>query len=121
MVSSLIIGVVWGFWHAPLWIVTSGYSGSQLFAYAGLFLAGIISISVMMTYFYNRNRNLLIAIVFHQLVNFLGFLVIADALQVMLYQSSLYVLAAVVLVVAERPRLHIAWHCDTWKCSRCHR
>lgn len=98
--SSLIIGVVWGFWHTPLWIVTSGFSGSQLIYYIVLFLVVIISISVIITYFYNMNKNLLIPIIIHQLLNYLGSFVNADGLQVMLYQSSLYLVIAIVLIVA---------------------
>lgn len=97
--SSLIIGVVWGFWHTPLWIVTSGYAGSQLIAYAALFVVGLISISVIMTYFYNKSKNLLTPIVIHQLMNYLGSIVNADGFQTMLYQSLLYLVIALILVI----------------------
>jgi membrane protease YdiL (CAAX protease family) len=100
LVSSLIIGVVWGFWHTPLWLVTSGYTGSQLLIYIALFLVGIITISVIITYFYNNNKNLLIPILIHQLLNYLGSFLNADALQVMFYQSLLYLIIALVLIAA---------------------
>lgn len=97
--SSLIISVVWGFWHTPLWFVTTGYTGSQLISYIALFLLGIMTISVIITYFYNMNKNLLVPILIHQLLNYLGSLVTADPLQIMLYQSLLYLVIAVVLIV----------------------
>lgn len=96
--SSLILGTVWGFWHAPLWFVTSGYTGIQLIEYIVLFLVGIISISVLITYFYNKNKNLLIPIVMHQLLNYLGSVVQADGLATMLSMSMLYLVVALVLI-----------------------
>jgi membrane protease YdiL (CAAX protease family) len=98
LISSLIIGTVWGFWHAPLWFVTSGYAGSQLIEYIALFLVGIYSISVVMTYFYNKNKNLLIPIVMHQLLNYFGFIIKTDGLQMMFYMSLLYLAVAIVLI-----------------------
>jgi membrane protease YdiL (CAAX protease family) len=100
LLSSLILGTVWGFWHAPLWFVTSGYTGSQLFEYIALFLLGIISISVIITYFYNINKNILIPIIMHQLLNYLGSIVNADGIQIMFYMSSLYLIIALVLIIA---------------------
>jgi membrane protease YdiL (CAAX protease family) len=100
LASSLIVGVVWGFWHTPLWIVTSGYTGGQLIAYCALFLTGLLSISVIITFFYNKSKNLLIPIVIHQLLNYTGSLVNADGLQTMLYQSLLCLVVAIALVAA---------------------
>jgi membrane protease YdiL (CAAX protease family) len=102
LTSALIVGVVWGFWHTPLWLVTSGYTGGKLLAYCGLFLIGLVSISVIMAYFYGKTKNLVIPMVIHQLLNFLGFLVVTDGFEVMLYMSSLYLIAALVLIVANR-------------------
>lgn len=100
LVSSLIVGVVWGFWHTPLWFLTAGYAGGQLVAYIAFFLIGIFSISVIITYFYNANRNLLFPIVIHQLLNYSGYVVNADGLQVMGVMSSLYLVAALALILA---------------------
>lgn len=99
LLSTIIIGAVWGFWHTPLWFVTSGYSGIQLIEYIALFLVGIMSLSILITYFYNKSKNLLIPIVMHQLLNYSGSLVKADGLQIMFYLSLLYFVAALVLVI----------------------
>lgn len=100
LVSSLIVGVVWGFWHTPLWIVTSGYAGLQLLEYAGLFVVGLIAISVIMTFFYGTTKNLLIPIIIHLLLNYLGSLVNGDGMLNMLYTSLFYLVVAVILVIA---------------------
>lgn len=100
LVSSLIVGVVWGFWHTPLWIVTSGYSGIELLEYAGLFVIGLVAISVIVTFFYNKTKNLILPILIHLLLNYLGSLVNGDGLQTMFYTSLFYVVIAVILVLA---------------------
>lgn len=97
--AAIILGIVWGFWHTPLWIVTSGYSGLDLVKYMALFLISIIAVSIMITAFYNLNKNLIIPILIHQLLNFLSSLINADTLQVFYYMAPLYVLTAIVLLI----------------------
>lgn len=50
--SGIIVGIVWGFWHLPLWII-SGYSGISLLLYVAYFLVSIVSTSLVITVFYN--------------------------------------------------------------------
>jgi membrane protease YdiL (CAAX protease family) len=99
VVSSIILGVIWGFWHTPLWVVTSGYSGFDLVKYMALFLISIIVVSIMITAFYNLNKNLMIPILIHQLLNFLSSLINTDTLQALYYMAPLYVITAIVLLV----------------------
>ena len=70
LLSSIILGAVWGFWHLPLWFL-SGYGGMDLVLYIGSFMAGIISTSVIITFFYNKNGNILVAVWIHFLFNFM--------------------------------------------------
>ena len=67
--SGLLVGIVWGFWHIPLWII-SGYSGISLVLYVAYFLVSIVSTSLVITVFYSRQWNLLIPIWIHFLFNF---------------------------------------------------
>lgn len=97
-VSSIIIGVIWGLWHIPLWVVTSGYTGFELVKYMALFLISIIAVSIMITTFYNLNKNLIIPILIHQLLNFLASLINTDTLQMFYYMAPLYVITAIVLL-----------------------
>lgn len=91
--------MVWGLWHTPLWIVTSGYTRIDLVKYMALFLISIIAVSIMITTFYNLNKNLIIPILIHQLLNFLASLINTDSLQALYYMTPLYVLTAIVLLV----------------------
>ena len=96
--SALIVGVLWGSWHAPLWFL-SGYTGVDLIKYIALFMIGIISVSVIMTLFYNLNKNLIIPIVIHQLFNFSLVMIKGDLLDILVYVMLSYFVVATVLIV----------------------
>ncbi|WP_156456531.1 CPBP family intramembrane glutamic endopeptidase [Abyssisolibacter fermentans] len=98
-IAALIVGVLWGLWHAPLWLLTSGYIGVNLIKYITLFMVGIISVTIIMTFFYNLNKNLLVPIIIHQLFNFLLSLIKAETLDVLLYTMIFYFAVAVILIV----------------------
>lgn len=99
--SALIVGLVWAFWHLPLWIF-SGYSGLDLLIYCFFFLVAVLSLSVFITYFYNKGRNVLIAMWMHFLFNFFIQLVIMDLLQLLAYLSLAYLLSALVLFITSK-------------------
>lgn len=96
--SAIIVGVLWGFWHTPLWLM-SGYSGMQLVKYIVYFLVTIIATSIIITAFYNLNRNLLIPIIIHQLVNYLLVIQTGELVNTFMYTAGLYAFAALVLVL----------------------
>ncbi len=104
LISSIFVGLIWGFWHLPLWII-SGYSGLDLVLYSMAFVVAIISMSVVITYFYNRSGNILIAMWMHFLFNFTLQLVIIDLLQLIVYFSIAYLILAIVLVASRKHEL----------------
>lgn len=95
--SALIIVVLWGFWHAPLWFA-SGYTSEELIKYIVFFMIGIISFSIIVTLFYNLNKNLLIPIVIHQLFNFSLVLIKGDLLDTLVYVMLSYFFVAIILI-----------------------
>lgn len=99
--SALIVGLIWAFWHLPLWIA-SGYSGLDLLYYSLSFLLGVVSLSVVITYFYNKGRNILIAMWVHFLFNFLMQVVIIDLLQLIFYISLGYLIFAIFLIASQQ-------------------
>jgi hypothetical protein len=71
--SSIILGIMWGFWHIPAFFI-SGTSQNILLEYlplsAGLFFIQIIFISIIMTWLYNNTeRSILGSILFHTIWN----------------------------------------------------
>jgi membrane protease YdiL (CAAX protease family) len=97
--SAILVGVAWGFWHTPLWLL-SGYCGIQLIIYIVCFLVYIIAASVMMTVFYNRNHNLLVPIIMHQFMNYFLAIQTGDILQKLMVTAIVYLSVTVVIVLA---------------------
>lgn len=96
--SSLIIGVLWGFWHTPLWFA-SGYTGVNLIKYMVFFMIGILSFSIIITFFYNLNKNLVIPIIAHQLFNFSLVIIQGDLLDILVYVMLFYCGVASLIIV----------------------
>lgn len=68
--GSILLGLIWGFWHLPLWFATSGFAGLDLVMYIVAFMISIVSVSVIIGICYNHNRNLVIPIWIHLIYNF---------------------------------------------------
>jgi uncharacterized protein len=96
--SAIIVGVLWGFWHTPLWFL-SGYTGIQLVQYIICFLVSIIAITIIMTAFYNLNHNLVIPIIIHQFFNYFMNIQIGNRLDIFVITAILYVAVASILVL----------------------
>jgi CAAX protease family protein len=60
--ASLILGLIWGFWHLPLWLF-SGYSGLDLLIYVLAFSVSIISLTFLLTWISCKTPNSLVPIV----------------------------------------------------------
>ncbi|CEP43813.1 CPBP family intramembrane glutamic endopeptidase [Paraclostridium sordellii] len=96
--ASIIIGFWWGIWHLPIWF-TTGFIGINLIKYIIFFMTSVISISIMITAFYNLNKNLLIPIMIHQLFNFLIGIISGDLIELIKYYAILYLVVAIILIV----------------------
>ena len=112
LVSALIVGVFWGGWHIPLWF-TSGYTGVNLMNYIVLFMIGIISFSIIVTLFYNLNKNLVIPIVTHQLFNFSLVIIKGDLLDILVYIMLSYFVVAIILIAINPKK--ILYKNSIWK------
>jgi len=60
--ASLILGLIWNFWHLPLWLL-SGYSGLDLLIYVLAFSVSIISLTFLLTWISSKTPNSLVPIV----------------------------------------------------------
>ena len=66
-VASLILGVVWGAWHLPLFYMTDAV---QSYIPVGLFMASTVALSVLLAWLFNRTGgSVLPALVLHTAVN----------------------------------------------------
>ncbi len=101
LISSLFIGLLWGFWHFPLWLIT-GLTGYELVFYGASFMLGIISFSVFVTYFYNKKKNILVAVWIHFLFNMLLQIVIIEDYRFILFVSVMYLISAICIVLIKR-------------------
>lgn len=99
--AGIVVGLIWGFWHTPLWFL-SGYTHARLLLYIACFLVTIVSMSIIMTVFYGRRKNILIAMWIHFLFNILLRLANIGILTALVYSSIGYLLFAVALLVVFR-------------------
>lgn len=68
LVASLILGLIWGFWHLPK------YLGPESSGAFGLFMVKFLGDAVLYTWIYNNTRgSLLLVTVFHAAGNTAGF------------------------------------------------
>lgn len=74
--ASVVIGAVWGLWHAP--VIVEGYNYPS-FPYIGILAmtAATIAFSFVYTYLVLRSRSVLAAVFFHGVFNASGGLVLA--------------------------------------------
>ena len=104
LTASLIVGVIWGLWHLPLMFL-SGYSGLGLIYYIIAFMITVISFSVVITFFYNKSKNILIAMWMHFWFNFLLKVVIIDLLPMLIYLSAGYLILAILISIIFKKEL----------------
>jgi len=92
--AALILGIVWGFWHLPAFLLSGTQQSAWSFA---PFFVGTVAISVLMTALFNASAgSILLAALFHfQLINPLW----PDAQP---YDTYLLVAVAVVVVLLNR-------------------
>lgn len=64
LAASVIVGLVWGVWHLPLFVM--GYLPFPFWAY----VISVVALSILFTWIYNNtNNNLLTALLFHTMFN----------------------------------------------------
>lgn len=66
LISSIILGFIWGFWHLPLFFMPEGSLYNSFF----VLLFSTILVSILFTWIYNNtNGSILTALIFHTMLN----------------------------------------------------
>lgn len=109
--SSLFLGVIWGLWHLPLFLMKGTTQGEMgLFTLRfWLFMVQVLPLSVLFTWVFNNNgRSTLAAILMHFMTNSTITLIveIRHALpeRIEIIRTVILVLAAVVVVLVWGPK-----------------
>ncbi len=112
LLASLVVGLLWAFWHLPLWFITGSLQSFQPF---GGFLLQTLAISVLFTWVWMGSRgSLLIALLLHTSVNTsAAFLPAIPGLNTSLRAWWCTLLAAIILVI-----FIIAAHPKQWLFQR---
>lgn len=103
--ASLVLGVVWGMWHLPLWL--TGSVSHPLGLYPA-FVVAVLASSVLYTWIYNNTRgSLLIVVLFHATTNLplsiYPDVLVSGAVPPFLIYVALVVMTAAVVAAAAGP------------------
>ena len=67
--GNLLLGLVWAFWHAPLWVLASEFRGLEGLVFAGANVVVLTSLTVILGVLMKRSDNLLVAFWTHYCFN----------------------------------------------------
>jgi uncharacterized protein len=107
LVSSFMVGVVWGLWHLPLFYLVGTSQHEQQLPYLGFFI-GIVATSIVLTWVNNNTRkSIWAATVFHWLYTYTTQVNASGVTRSPIYnwlEFTPYVLIAIVVVLIWKPR-----------------
>ena len=92
--ASVLLGLVWGVWHLPLYFMPQTWHGQMGFQFAGfwMFILFSIGLSLMMSWVYvNTRRSILSAMLMHLFSNFTAQLLAETSPNVELFRGLLIV------------------------------
>jgi len=94
--ASLVVGIVWGLWHLPLWFAGMGWETMSF----GVFTWNCIAMSVILTWICNNTRgNMVLVTLFHMFYNF-GFGLMNDVMNVPPEKGIIYLAGVLTVYVA---------------------
>lgn len=107
LTSSLVVGIMWGLWHLPLFIMTGTSQNVLNIPFWG-FLCNLISLSVLYTWLHNNTGgSIWTAIFFHWVFTYSGQVIASGVTRSGLYnwlEFVPYAILAVVVTVVWKPK-----------------
>ncbi len=106
--ASLLVGVTWGLWHLPLFLMPGTSQHELGIPFVG-FLVGVTAVSILVTFFYNRGAGSLVTAVFFHWVYTYSAQVVATGVTRSTSYNWLeylpYVVAALIFIILFGKRL----------------
>ena len=106
--GSLRVGVIWAFWHTPLWFISGEYVGAELVRYICIFIVFIISTAVIIGIIYEKNENILVAVIIHFFVNFTLAFIKSNLLGILFYIMLFYFFIAIGYCVKRKNEIEVS-------------
>ena len=103
--GSLIVGLIWAFWHAPIWFLGTGYYGTELLKYIIVFFISIASLGFIIGLCYHYCKNLFIPIWMHFVLNFLSQTCTGSQLDMVTWYAVFYLITAIGFAFYHKLRL----------------
>jgi membrane protease YdiL (CAAX protease family) len=120
--GTIVLGLIWGIWHLPLFFMSDTWHGQIGFGLSGLwmFMLHSVGLSLLMTWVYlNTNRSILSGMFMHFTSNFTGQLLAPVSEQVDLVKSVLMLVIGltVCLLLSRRDQKLLQMNPPTAKAS----
>jgi membrane protease YdiL (CAAX protease family) len=93
--GSLIVALIWSFWHTPIWFLGTGYSGPTLVKYIIVFVICITSLGFIIGISYHHCKNLFVPIWIHFMLNFFSVTFTGSRVDLVTWYAVFYFIAAV--------------------------
>jgi membrane protease YdiL (CAAX protease family) len=107
LISSIMIGIVWGLWHAPLFMMVGTSQHELGIPFAG-FTVGLIALSILFTWLHNNTGgSIWTAIFFHWIYTYMAQVVASGVARSPVYnwiEFLPYVIEAIIIVAVWSPR-----------------
>lgn len=92
--GSLIVALIWSFWHTPIWFLGTGYSGATLVKYIVVFVICLTSTGFIIGISYHYCNNLFVPIWIHFMLNFFSGTFTGSLVDLVTWYAVFYFIAA---------------------------
>jgi len=92
--GSLIVSLIWSFWHAPIWFLGTGYSGATLVRYIIVFVICITSLGFIIGISFHHCKNLFVPIWIHFMLNYFSVIFTGSQVDLVTWFAVFYFITA---------------------------